>query len=1320
MAQSRSRSRSRMNTGPQPSLALPVIAGAVVVAAAVCWLRYPGLPLLWLGMGVAAWIEPPAILTGKKDSSGYPTPANDAEASKLARYRLWRGLKWRLLWPGRDVLPGWPMLASWLFSVAAGVTAAYLPVRSVPMFTVPAFDMKLVNAVAVFIVVNAFAAARRQQAGADCPGTRLDSLPEIAGSRSVLAAVVAAGVVGSIAAWVGYGFIPAGLNVGVVVLCPIVFLCFWLAAIGPWRQAALAQWRATSNSRAEWALRWESLKVTPPPRLLDHRMIGQVRIHTFESPGAMGSGAFLPMGAKIAPLVGEGMKVAVLDEPNVGPQGPVPGTRHPVNFRVVVLPQHEVPSFTDPALDLEVAEIIAHCAFVWTVEPLGYGRPVALQVERIDAQPNLEPEPQPDPDGTGGAVSPDDPASVDVAEPAVAWRSRWAWPGGPGLEPIYKGVGNASLAATFGCDVLIDAKDDLVYFGDLQGKPDGYADPAFRERFDELRLEDEWNKVWATVIKSNVNPPVLHHKTIEDRALSNGQIIHRKGFYVRKGEDPLTYQRTESKIATAMNGMAFVAVTGWPGPKAERRGERHALVFALYYSKDAVPQSPEMLDDAPAAEWVLRGRINQAFDACRIARPEVVAARCLTSPRPPARDPRRGARRAPLDSGNIWEIHLRLYDGVTLSHVRSGAERIRQALGTRWLRVADTEDGCILYAGAEPGRANLSDPERDAQRLRSLDWEQAFLDAKIIGAGGQLPRLDKTSQLPGNPDVSELEFQLPSGLDISTLRESKIVKRLGNSTGNEFVDIRRTRGNPRSVTILASVADPMPERVGYDFDFRSDITGVPLATGIEGSPICVNFLTSPHLLLAGVTNGGKSSWAQALIYGLLTAQCDVVVIDPTKGGGDFNFARDYLMFVAGMDPESTDLQNLRVACAALKAVYETGRARIKVYVAAGYGNYRDLPTPTRPLVVFFDEFAGILDIAKGIPSRPYDDPDLEAGRLMALEMNQLKVTMAHTVSKIAAELRSAGVHLVLATQKLSMKMLDPVPNGTNLKNNLARLLLGKASVWDRGSALRLPEEAPTHGEYIPPGRGIWEPLDTAAMAAQGWFATQDEYEANLRQRMPAGHAVVRLDVKAYMPKRVADPAALTLPSAADVAAMFDDDDPDADGFPLNEPEGDVTVGSFEFSLDDLESELAPEPDAMPPLEPDVSADNKDHDPSDDGGEGIDGDADDDSGPTAADDFASAWSGGWDDASWGPSAWPTDPETSVTDGEAVPAPAARLRNEDVALVGVVETEPAVEFRTPDDDFGPVRMKVRRPTTAGDPFAEPIRPPRPRPVDDDPFA
>jgi hypothetical protein len=826
----------------QPSSAPLVAAGAVALAGALAWKGWPFAVPLWLGLAVWGWTEPPVVLTGRKDASGMATPAGPTEQKALRRWAAAGQLKWRPLTPNADWLPGWPVLASWLAALTAAAVAWSAPVA--------VEKLRWVNAAAAYLAWVSFAGVRRRTMVDDdtCPGARIDTLPElIRESPRIAAGAVAAAIA---AFWAATSLLPrfdpwavgpggsdtvayrtpdavSGLasygfrHVTAAALALAVAAALGVLAV-PWMNAALAHWRIVVAGRTEWNPRWQSLKFDPAPFLVDRQQVGSATVDTFFAPSSQGSAAFYQLRSKIEPTVGAGTKVAILETPNETAEGPVPGTLHPLRFEVVSWPTEQLPDCGDPSTPPAVAALWARCAFVWAHDAIGYGRPVLLGVEPLH--------------------TPD--------SPTAAWTSSWAWPGGPGLG-IVRDQTLGDVGGQLACDALIDHRSDELFFGVLDPDADtdfaAQSNPPYPVRFERLALEDTWSFRWGEALKQATHAPTVEHSTTAEAELADGTVIYRQVFLTRLGIDPREFATAgqERKIATALQAAPFVTVRGYP-LAGRRRGERHPQAVAVYWSKAPIPNSPQLLGPVPrsgannAAEWVLGGLINDAFDHGRLSRPEITDAVCLTEP---------DAR------AHLWRITVRLHDGITLGDVRGAAQRIRQSLGVEWLRVTPVPDGAMLFCGVRPEVAKLASERRDRQVLISLDWEQAFLDAGVTGQAAQLPQLVASSTLPANQQVQVLDFQLPPGL--STQQVSAALSKLSAATNHTFVELR-PGPNAQTVRLLASVDNPLPERVAFDFDAVDASPFIPFATGVEGEPVVFDHTESPHILLAGVTGAGKS------------------------------------------------------------------------------------------------------------------------------------------------------------------------------------------------------------------------------------------------------------------------------------------------------------------------------------------------------------------------------------------------------------------------------------------------------------------------------
>lgn len=1096
-----------------PSLVPWVLVGALALAGIAIWLGYPGLVLLPVGITVAAYLAPPAILTGKKDVSGFPTAVSPAEQKGMNRYRMWGELKFKSLVPSMDWLPGWPLRMWWLVSIPLSAAAIALPSPEL------GDAWRFANAAGVFITMNSLNGAIRRWTAPDdlSPGPTLDvyiaqikSEPKYI-AITVIAAIVSAGVfLGTVLAIDRFAlnlYIDPVLpwHVGTAIALTTLFTILTIAVRG----LSLQKWRTMVRVRAEWSPRWVVAKIEPAPRLIDHIEIGNIQVDTFEAHPTVGASPIYQAVPKITATLASGSRVAVLESPNLDSQNqPVEGTKHPLRFRVATFITDDMPDLNNPSLDAAEAEIFIAASASWASDSSGYGRWVLLGVEPLHRAPAGDEEAG----GTG------------------AWTADFAMPDGPSAKDARDGMLGAFSDAA-GCEVLIDHKANKTYFGSLTSGNTDFEDPRMAKTLSDIALTDLWASRWSNILKMGAVQPRPEHGVFATAQIGNAT-LSRQPFVVQQGMDPLEFFKLEPKISTTLSAAPFVSVTGFAG-QGDRPGERHPQAFCVTWSQQAVASNADKLTptEGSAPMWILAGRMNQAFDAAKLARPEVAEVRALTDPK---------------SRGHIWEIKLRLF-GVTLAEVRASAEKLRQAMGSDWLRVAQSKDGCVIVVGADPKdvrRITFARPEhKNRDYVTSLDWEQAFSDAKVQNLAGVLPKLTRSGTLPANEQVQVLDFKLPTGTSRGQLSEA--VSKLMTTTGNQFVEPRDSPDGADSVRLLVSRENPLPARAGFDWDAVDKAEGIPFSTGIEGESVEFDSVNNPHILLAGMTGAGKSVMAQAFLYGALVRGAILYVIDPVKGGADFQFAKDYATAFAATPFE---------AQAVMKAIYAEVVKRKNTNAEHGVGSFMELPEPPPRIYVMIDEFTSLMGQDAVPPAS--DDPETELEREQIIAINRAKIDVGIIAGKLAREARSAGVHLLLGTQKLSAKMLDSIPGANDLKTNLARTILGKTSSGDLMSALRAFADAPVLTGEIPKGRGLYEPLTGTARAIQVWYASQEELREQLRSRREPIDESDKLDLAPLMAKKSADATPQDAPTRAPNPFQRE---PDV-----------VTVGEFVFELDDLD------------------------------------------------------------------------------------------------------------------------------------------------------
>ena len=1144
----------RRNQAPGKPITPMVMLGAVAAAGYAIYQGFPGVAAIWAGLLVSAWTYPPAMFTGKKDARGYPSPAHPGEQTAMNKYRLWEDLKFKLVLPNLDWLPGLKPRLSFLAALWAASAAYLIPVTDIEYTQ---GHGPWINAAAAFISVAQFSASRRRTQVADDenPGARIDSLISLAKKNPpkaiglFIGGIVTGGAVGTVATVM----LPLATEAAKVPTVPEPAIWALCLTGGPlallsraWITEALEHWRIVVAAREEWRARWEMLKQDPPPRLIDRQEVGPAIIETFDAPPGTGAMPFWMMADKIGPTLGTGSKFAVLDVPNLDSNNsPMPGTKHPLRFEIVRWPSDQMPDITDPATSKDVVYQLARCAIAWAADGV-YSRPVIDDVHLLT-------------DPQAPAADTADDESPPAATGGAVWAITWYLPDGPPASYI-RANGRNEMQEALQAHVLIDHRaqngNGCAYAGALLD-PDTQWDPssglntkAMQKIFDE----DAWNGRWAEAApKHKANPPVMEAATASTARLKNGVTLNHLAFITRQGMTPHDFFPFEDKLPSTLNAAPFVAMTGFPG-SGKRQGERHPQAFSVYWSSEAVPAKPDDLAPVPrsdAPRWVLAGLVNQAFKAARLAdRPEIASVTCLTKPE---------------SRQHIWQIDLRLYGGVTLNDVRGMAQRIKQHWASDWLRVAAAQDGCTIVVGARPSKVLLSSP-RHEQYLESLNWDQVFLDSGISGIGGLMPKLTNVDHMPRNKQVSILDFELPAGLDFTSF--TSVRTKLESNSGNSFVEPRKIKNASNKIQLLACEVNPMPERAGYDWDYILECEFIPFATGVDGEPVAYNFKVDPHLLIAGASGGGKSVLLQSLAFGALIRGYELYVADPTKGGADFKFAEPYAKAFTATPFE---------AAAMMRGIYAEVFRRKNLNTEYSVGNYRDLPVDVRPkhIVILLDEFTSLMGQDPVPPAS--DDPELDIERDMIIATNRAKSDVGVFAGKIAREARSAGVTLFLATQKLSAKMLDTIPGAGDLKVNLSRLLMGKATYGDKQSALRAPQDAPNLGDAIPPGRGLFETTAGAAMAIQAWYdpAEQAVLREKLAEEIHPLDEDKKLDLTPFMMKLPTMPGEVASPTAAPRADIV------------------VDLGEIELNLDDLDfSDMDLDTDAEPPApsDDDVMAD----------------------------------------------------------------------------------------------------------------------------------
>ncbi|OCI32927.1 hypothetical protein [Oerskovia enterophila] len=861
--------RTAPPTPPSASWTYPAGAVAAGVAGGVWALAngWPGVALVWVSFALAGWLTQPPTLTGPLDAAKRPTVANPAEKQGLSRYRFWSAMRWRVLTPNAYWWPLEPAGSSTKGLVArlglirpanvlALVLAAAAAVIPAPLAGSAGWVLSAVGAYATFAVVVATKRACANEMHPK-PAVTFARVAEFAkeSPSKVVGSIVGALVLGGASALVVLWFTPSSWGAGRWVLAgvmPVVWA--WVLLARPVIEHTVTTWRALVAADEMWQPRWEMMKLPEGgrPFLIEHADLGEsvVSVDTFRAPAALGAAWFHQdkNRAQIVNAVGAGSSVVVLSVPNTDAQGqPMPGTVHPLDVRVVTWSTGTEPDYATTAAPIDLVQLVLECAVAEAADGAKMARPLLVGI-----RPLTEP-------GTATAAAPQNPDAPHQPDAAheepdaqgedsteqgspIAYEASWDFPQGGSYETLGSLVG--PVQERMQVMVRVDHRSRQMFLGDLDAVPDSIS-----QQIENLHLAAKWTKHWADALKQGTKGPLVQPGVISSAELANGTEVHCVPFAVGQGQNPLDFFGYEENLASTVN-VAFITTTGFcPPTRGARPGERHNLGLTLLYSQAAVPMSPHLLAPSPgrspqqAQRWVLAGMVNKAFDAAKMARPEVVNVKAMSAAR---------------SRGHIWALTLRLYGGVTTADVRRKVQVIAQTWGVPWVRLGPaSEDTITLFAGANPSSVTLADPATDEMRITALDWEQAWADAKVVNpVTGAVPTLTAADRLEHNDKVQVLDFALPQGISASQAKGA--LDKLRTNTGNSFILFRTSPDGAAAIRVLCSPQDPVPFPAAHDFEYMAGHKDkLPFATGVEGEPIEFDPKKHVHVLVAGVTGGGK-------------------------------------------------------------------------------------------------------------------------------------------------------------------------------------------------------------------------------------------------------------------------------------------------------------------------------------------------------------------------------------------------------------------------------------------------------------------------------
>lgn len=342
------------------------------------------------------------------------------------------------------------------------------------------------------------------------------------------------------------------------------------------------------------------------------------------------------------------------------------------------------------------------------------------------------------------------------------------------------------------------------------------------------------------------------------------------------------------------------------------------------------------------------------------------------------------------------------------------------------------------------------------------------------------------------PSVTRYEVMLGDGVKVEKI--SSLQKQFAYATGEECVRVIAPIPGKSAVGIEL----PNDTRETVELFEPSDNHPLTVAVGktVDGELLSINLGQMPHLLVAGTTGSGKSTFINGMLVSLLKHatpdEVQLVLIDPKMVELTPYEGVEHLL-----RPVVTEVDD---AVAALDSLVEEMEERYQVMREEGVRNIDGLGYPY--IVCVIDELADLMMAATSKVEGP--------------------------IVRLAQKARAAGIHLVLATQRPSVDVVTGLIKA-NVPSRLAfavRSQVDSRVILDEGGADQL----------LGMGDGLLLPVGARSVTrVQGVYVSDDV----VAEAVEAASVVTHIPEPQFTPRPTPEPPRFT-PEPSIQPAVFNE------------------------------------------------------------------------------------------------------------------------------------------------------------------------------------